>query len=431
MRPAPMHAHYDVIVVGGGTAGVVAAVQAGRAGARTLLLETTGILGGTIVNALLTAPDFFHAEGRPIIAGIGWELCLRALRECGQPPPEPGPPRGNVRFLLNPAIYAAVCDEAVQEAGVDLLLHVLPAAVCRPDADWTLTLATKTGLEDVTARVLVDCTGDANVVSLAGFDVRRSAELQPASLVVRLGGYDAKALDYPALQLAFEAAVAAGSVRRTDPGWARGQVGPFLRQYGGNATHLPGVDGRTSAGKTAAELEGRRAMMRLLRWARTQPGLGQCRVEHCAVECGIRETATIRGKRTVTAADYESGRLFEDAVCYAHYPVDIHRADYVEARPLAPGVRPTIPLGALLPEGSRFLIVAGRCAAGDQAANSAFRVKAPCMAMGQAAGAAAALAAQRGTDPADLPIADLRALLRRHGAIVPGPPDAPTAQASP
>jgi len=210
-----MSARYDVIVVGAGTAGVVAAVQAGRAGARTLLIEKNGIAGGTIVTARNPAPDFFHAEGRPIIAGIGWELCGRALHECGAPLPDPAG-RDRVRFLLNPAVYAAVCDEALQEAGVDTLFHAMPADAVWPGSEWTLTVCTNTGLRSLETRVLVDCTGDANVVGLAGYDLCRSAVLQPATLIFSVTCYDADSLDYPAIQRAFEAAAARGDVRLTD-----------------------------------------------------------------------------------------------------------------------------------------------------------------------------------------------------------------------
>jgi hypothetical protein len=209
-------------------------------------------------------------------------------------------------------------------------------------------------------------------------------------------------------------------MRRTDPGWQRGRFDFFLRGRGGNCIHIPDVDAHTSEGKTRAEIEGRRVMLRILRFCRTQPGLENFTITACAPECGIRETGTIRGKKRITIADYESGRMHDDAVCYSFYPVDIHRADHVDFRAIAPGVYPTIPLGAMLPEGGRRLVVAGRCIAGDAESNSSYRVEAACTATGQAAGAAAALAAARGCDLDEVPLDELRDLLRRHGAIVPG-----------
>ncbi len=414
--------NYDVCVVGGGTAGVMAAIQAGRAGAQTLLVEKEGVLGGSMITAAINAPASFHSWDRQVIAGIGWELVCRTLEETGQPAPDPAkasPQAGSYPIPIDRAVFAALADQAVLDAGVELLLHTMPAAAAFEDDAWSLSLCTKTGLRAVRARVLVDCTGDANAVTLAGFEVERSDELQPATLVVRTGGYDADALDYDAIQAAFEQAVAAGEMKLSDPGWSGGRIEFFLRSYGGNRIHVPGVDGRTSEGKTRAEIEGRRAMLRLLRFCRRQGGLENFRIEFFATECGIRETATIRGKKTITAADYESGRVWEDAVCYSHYSIDVHRETDIFHRHLKRGCEPTIPLGAMLPAGSRNLVVAGRCMAGDREANSSYRVEATCMAAGQAAGAVAALAARKGLDPADVPVRELRDLLARHGAIVP------------
>ncbi len=417
---------YDVVVVGGGTAGVVAAIQAGRAGASTLLVDKQGILGGTLVTGGISYPASFFAHGKQIIAGIGWELCCRTWQETGETPADPNTApawmrdAGILHQEINAAVFAALADQAVLDAGVHLLLHAMPATVSREESGWSLVLCTKTGLRTIRAAVLIDCTGDANVVTLAGLEVERNPELQAATLVVHVGGYDADTLDYETIQAAFDREVAAGRMRRTDPGWQQGRVDFFLRSYGGNRIHVVNVDGRTSEGKTRAEIEGRQAMLRMLRFCRSQPGLSGFRIISCASECGIRETVTIKGITKITLADYESGRLWEDAVCYSFYAIDSHRTDFIHGHLIGPGVFPTIPLGALLPCGGTGIIVAGRCASGDADANSAYRVEASCMAMGQAAGAAAALAANRGGDFATVPLPELRELLHRHGAIVPG-----------
>ena len=138
-------------------------------------------------------------------------------------------------------------------------------------------------------------------------------------------------------------------------------------------------------------------------------------------DVGVRETATIQGKCAVTVEDYTSGRIWDDAVCYSFYPVDLHRSSGggLQCEPLVEGVVPTIPRGALLPADSSNFLVAGRCIASDRLANSALRVQATCMATGQAAGAIAALSASTGVDPDELPIADVHQLLREHSAIVP------------
>jgi len=421
---ARMETHYDVIVIGGGTAGVIAALQAGRAGAATLLVEKNGMLGGTVTVGGVNYPGMFFAWGRQVVAGIGWELVRRSMEETSRELPDfsdPTDPRWQRHVRVDKAVYAALCDEAVASAGVDLLLHAMPAAVDEDDAGWRVELCTKEGLRPATAGVVIDATGDANAVALAGFEVVRPDTLQPGTLVMRLGGYDPETLDYEAVDIAFRQALRDGEIRHTDVGWRRDGPGAILRSRGGNANHISAGPAGTSEGRTEAELEARRAMMRMYRFFRRQPGLEEFGIEWVCPEVAIRETAVIRGKETITGDDYVAGRRYDDAVCYCFYPVDIHLDDGegVDFRELAPGTVPTIPRGAMLPAGSECLIAAGRCISGDRVAHSAYRVEATCMATGQAAGAMAAMSAAGGVDPEQLPIEEVRTLLRRHGAVVP------------
>ena len=416
---------YDVIVVGGGTAGTIAAIQAARAGACVLLVEKTGMLGGTMTMGGVNFPALFHAWGKQVIAGIGWDLVVATKQITGEQMPDFGPIGSNSRehIHIDAAVFAALCDEAVQDSGAQLLLHTMPAGVHREGDRWQLTLCTKTGLQSVETKVLVDATGDANVVQLADFEVIRPQPLQPGTLAMRVGGYDLDALDIPTIERALDEAIADGSVKLTDFAWQRSNaVRFFLTGRGRNNNHVTTGPADTSEGKTAAELAGRAAMLRMYRFFRAQPGLEHFTLEYVAPECGVRETVVIKGKTTITGKDYTSGRQWKDAVCYSFYPIDIHQDDGVKGiyTLLAKGVVPTIPRGAMLPEGSRALIVAGRCISGDREAHSAYRVEASCMAMGQAAGAMAALAAQRECDVEELPIADVHDLLRRYGAIIPG-----------
>ncbi len=163
---------------------------------------------------------------------------------------------------------------------------------------------------------------------------------------------------------------------------------------------------------TAANLAGRKRVLAKVRSEKN-------RLMFLQFEASHRESYRIVGETVITVDDYTSGRVFEDAVCYAFYPVDLHTDEGGKPQPLADGVVPTIPLRALVPKGSRHLLVAGRCVSSDRLGNSGLRVQASCMAMGQAAGAAAALAAARGTTPLDLPLDEIRSLLRLHSAIVP------------
>jgi len=420
-----MNEEYDVIVIGGGTAGTVAAIQAGRAGADTLLVEKNGVLGGTLTVAGVNYPALFHAWGKQVIAGIGWELVRRTLEETSAEPPDfsdTAAPHWKHHVQVDKAIYAALSDQAVLDAGVEMLFHAMPAAVAFEAGRWRVDVCTKSGLKRTAAKVLIDATGDANAVALAGFDLIRHSPPQPGTLVMHCGGYDADELDIEAIDIAARQAIADGELLVTDVGWRPDGAAGFLRGRGHNSNHITVVEADSSEGRTGAEIAARQSMLRMYRFFRRQKGLEGFRIEWFAPECGIRETVVIRGKATITGADYVAGRRYADAVCYCFYPIDIHldHGQGVDWRPLAEGVVPTIPRGAMLPAGSRFLLVAGRCISGDKEAHSAYRVEAPCMATGQAAGAMAALSAQTGADPEDLPIPDVHAMLRQNGAIVPG-----------
>ena len=415
-----MKQEYDVVVIGGGTAGTIAAIQAGRAGARTLLVEKNGMLGGTMTLGGINFPAHFFAWGQRIIGGIGWELVSRTFAEAGQPRPDPA--EGSRHLTIDATLYAALADEAVLNAGVDLLFHAMPASVQRTGEAWNVQVCTKQGLQSCHTKVLIDATGDANAVALAGFELIHPSTIQPGTLSFSCAGYNPDDLDYDALKEAADKAIAAGELLTTDVAWRDDGPRNLLQRHGSNANHLHTPHADTSEGRSGVEIEGRRALMRMYRFFRRQPGLENFRIDWTCPEVGIRESVTIKGKKTITVSDYESGKAYDDAVCYAFYPVDEHLNDGkgINARQLREGTLPTIPRGALLPENSRFLLVAGRCLSSDREANSGLRVECPCMAMGQAAGAMATLSARTGIDPESLPMQDIHALLREHKAVVPG-----------
>lgn len=420
---------FDVAVIGGGPSGLTAAVQAARAGARTLLVEKSGILGGTTTLAGVNAPGIFHAWGHQIIRGIGWEWVEQTQRFTGQQIPDfSAPENRNLRhwqscFKINVPVYAALADRLVINAGVELWLHTMLAETfySQSDKTWLLRVCQKDGLKSLKAKVLIDCTGDANAVALAGFGVRRPDMLQPGTLIFRASGYDVESLDLPALEAAFLRAVGEGAMERSDFYVAEKPVSCFLRNRGVNAMHVTKIDATTSEGKTEAELRARATLLRIVRFLRTQPGLANFAIEHMSSECGIRETVTIDGELCITGDDYASGRVWGDSLCHSFFPIDIHNSNGggVDTRPLAEGILPTIPLRSQLPRGSLRLIVAGRTICSDREANSALRVQATAMATGQVAGATAALAAARDCDLRDVRLAAIRELLAAHGAIVP------------
>lgn len=412
----------DVLVVGGGTAGAVAAIQAGRLGARTVLVEAGSQLGGTLSTGGVDFPGLFHAWGRQVIAGIGWDLVTQTAALTANPLPDFSIPTGRShpkhQVRIHGGLYAAVAEDACLKAGVQLRYYETPlAAEPAPGGGFRVRLAGKGLQAEVAARTIVDCTGSATIVGMLGLPRLREEVTQPGTLIYRLGGYETAKLDLAALDAAAKAAVADGKLQSVD---FRHNLRGFLGGGGENATHVPGADSSTSATHTKANADGRQGLLRMVRFLKSHPGFEKLRIERLQPETGVRETFRIDGETRVTVDDYTSGRVFPDAIAYAFYPVDLHDEKGIRPKHLAEGVVPTIPLGALIPKGSRNILVAGRCISSDRLANSGLRVQAACMAMGQAAGAAAALAAKLGTTPAKVPLADLRMVLQSHGAIVPG-----------
>lgn len=372
----------DVLVVGGGTAGTIAAIQAGRAGAKTVLVERGSQLGGTTTTGGVAFPGLFDAWGKQVIAGIGWELVKAAVELDGGTLPDFSKTpvhHWENQVQVNPFVYALLVEEACVDAGVEIAFYESPLSIGETADGWLVESAGPGTRRRVLCGQIIDCTGGASVVGMLNLPRLRDNETQPGSLLYKLGG------DY-----------------------LPGRAQP-------DQLYVHGADSSTSVTLTKANMDGRRALLEKLRAQK-----GVARLTHLQPETADRESYRIEGETVITVDDYAAGRLFEDALCHAFYPVDLHTRDGVKPKPLAKGTVPTVPLGALIPRGSRNLLVAGRCVSSDRLANSGLRVQASCMAMGQAAGAAAALAAKTNTTPHDVPLESIRELLRSHGAIVPG-----------
>jgi len=410
----------DVIVIGGGTAGTIAAIQAGRLGARTVLVEAGSQPGGTTTTGGVDFPGLFHAWGSQVIAGIGWELVVAAANLNGDDLPDFTKPTGRQHWRhqvrICGALYAALAEEACGKAGVQLRYYESPQSVTATTDGWRVRLVGKGTVVEVTTKQLIDCTGSASIVGLAGFARLREKDRQPGTLIYRLGGYELPTIDLNALQARHAAAVKSGTLKRTD---INGTIAGFLGKGGESGNHIVGADSSTSETHSESNILGRQALLRVLRFLKEDPGFALLRIERLQPETGVRETFRIVGETMVKVEDYESGRVFGDAVAHSFYPIDLHFEGGVRPKHLNEGIVPTIPLGALIPKGSKHLMVAGRCLGSDQLANSALRVQASCMAMGQAAGVTAALAAKTGVSPLQVPLAKIRSELTRHGAIAP------------
>ena len=416
----------DVLIIGGGTAGTIAAIQSARAGAQTAVIEMSGQLGGTMTTGGVSAPAYFWGRDRQIIAGIGWELvCKTKTLDGSEYPPFtiPNQRRPSYHVSVNPSVYALVAEEACLDAGVELHYHEILTNIQETAQGWEVETVGKGLRRTIQTCEVIDCTGDADVVEMAGFTRLKGELRQPGTLIFRFGGYSVNDLDMEIVQEHYEQAVADGRLRPGDfwLGDSQPFIG-FLRNGGANQQHIFKADSTTSDTQTHANIEGRRSAMRLLKFIQSIPECESAQLESLCTQAAIRETYRIVGEETITYQDYMAGRYFEDALCYSLYFIDVHTEAGVEHEFVPGNLVPTIPFRALIPQGSQRLLAAGRCVSSDRLANSALRVEASCMAMGQAAGAAAALGAQRGISSRQVSVGDIRALLRKHQAIVPAEP---------
>ena len=369
----------DVLVVGGGTAGTIAAIQAARAGAKTMIVERNSQLGGTTTTGGVAFPGLFDAWGKQIIAGIGWELVRESVELDGGKLPDFSkvPPRHWINQVrVNQFLYPLLAQEKCEQAGVQIAFYEFPQAISEVDGGWQVDCVGFGTQRRVACKQIIDCTGGAEVVGLLNLPRLRETETQPGSMLFSLGSANS-------------------------PG--RGGL---------QALYVHGADSTNSRTATDANLTGRRAVLAKVRKDKR-------RLMHMQPEASFRESYRILGETIITVEDYTSGRLFEDAVCNAFYPVDLHTKTGVRPKPLAPGTVPTVPLRALIPKDSRNIMVAGRCVSSDRLANSGLRVQAPCMAMGQAAGGTAALAASGSKSPLEVPLNEIHKVLKDNGAIVP------------
>ncbi|MBT3192682.1 MAG: FAD-dependent oxidoreductase [Verrucomicrobia bacterium] len=413
----------DVLVVGGGTAGVVAAIQAGRMGAKTLLVERNSQLGGTTTTGGVNFPGLFHAWGKQLIAGIGWELVTKTVAmEGGRLPDFSVVPRSHPahQVRVNAPLYALLAEQACVEAGVSLAYYQYPNAIVETAKGWQVEIAGQGVNYQVRCRQIIDCTGGATLVGMAGFERMRGETRQPGTMVTRFKGFSSSAIKKNAkqIQAKYDEWLRAGKLKKGDT-WSGNAISP-ISSGSGNTNHIFGADSSSAATQTQANLDGRACIMRLLAFYRSLPGGEKTSISTMMTETAVRETYRIKGETVVTVDDYTSGRTFDDAVCYSFYPIDLHDAHGVRPEKLKPGTFPTIPRGALIPKRSKNMMVAGRCLSSDRLANSAARVQASCMAMGQAAGATAALAVMRDTTPSDVPLREIHSALADHNAIVIG-----------
>jgi hypothetical protein len=410
-REVPLHTDADVIVCGAGPAGVTAAITAARAGARVRLFELHGSLGGVWTSSLL---GYLLDFNKP---GFNQEL-VRRLRER-----EAVPPGGEDGLCYHPEEMKVLLEELCMSAGVKVQLHTRVAAAYREGRTLTTVLTeSKSGRQAWQAPVFIDATGDGDLGALAGCDFEigeaKACPCQPMSMNVLLVVKDANLLkemihEGPAAKKEADKLALLREIRRTgiEPSYGK----PTMFRVRDNLllvmmNHEYGINATDAAAVTEATIRARGELHQIVRGLRKLGGPWEgVQLIASPEQIGIRDGRRIRGRFVVTQEDVVQGARYEDAVVRPTFPVDIH-AMTAEGNKTSPyggrGVRVKpydIPLRALIARDVDGLMMAGRCISGDFIAHASYRVTGNAVAMGEAAGATAAVAAKHKTAPHGVP----------------------------
>lgn len=424
-KTLPVFGDYDVVVVGGGPAGIAASVSAARHGARTLLVERYGFLGGMGTAGGVTnfAGLYGKREGEMtlLVRGVADDLLARIDALGGLNKPQDGM-QGRIRVRsYDTSVYKCAADQLLLDAGVELLFHAWAAAVLMDGSRIAaLVVETKSGRQAIRANAFVDGSGDADVAAFAGvpFEVGDGAGsgLFPTTMF-RVGQVDApRALAAVGEFKAINELMT--RVRERDPQAYRfPRDGAILRpnidprEWRANVTQIRNARGDAMNGVDARELsagevEGRRQIGEYFRFLRAEvPGFEQSAIVEIAPQVGIRETRRIEGLYALTGEDILSSARFDDSIGINAWPMEMHAAGRIEWAFPRDEARTynQLPWRMLVPRGVDNLLVAGRCASMTHEGQSAARASGGCFVMGQAAGTAAAALGSGRFEDVDVP----------------------------
>lgn len=433
-RATEIFGEYEVVVLGGGPAGIAAASAAGALGRKTLLIERYGFLGGMGTAAGVTNFCGLHAnvhgEIRQVVHGCADELLARIERLGGLN--EPHLIFGKTKAqAYDSATYKIAADDLLISRRVAILFHALAAGVVMdgPRID-ALMLETKSGRRAVRGGIFIDCSGDGDLAAFAGAPFEMGADdgsmLYP-SMMFRLSGVDAGA---------------AGAAWKTipelmDQAEKRGvrfpRKGAIVRpqkhaiEWRANVTQLKSANGRALDGTdarelSAGEIEGRRQVLAFFDFLKADvPGFADSYIVDIPPQLGVRETRRITGRYSLSRDDVLSCASFDDTIGVNGWPIEAHVAgDVLWEWPEIPTSRGYnhLPYRMLLPPTIDNLLVAGRCASMTHEGQSAARVSGACFVMGEAAGTAGHIALSTGSSPADISVATLQQQLDRNGVFL-------------
>jgi hypothetical protein len=418
-RELPVLSEVDVLVVGGGPAGIGAAIAAGREGARALLVERHGMLGGMWTAGMVNPFFDFRRKGWLVAELIDRLNAEGAWRD------DPWRATFDVEAMVR------TLEAMMGEAGAGFLYHVFAADTIVADGVVRgVVTESKAGRHAVMAKVVIDCSGDGDVAARAGvpYELGRMSDglMQPMTLmfeIVGTGDYEQPGGSGHTYDRMVEA------IEEHDLGvelpFGRVNYAPAIIKLPPpdnavvQATHVYRLNALDPGDLTKGIVDARKQARDLVEVMRRMEGLENVRLVRTGPTIGVRETRRVCGRYRLDEEDIAEGRRFGDAVTNCTFCVDVHEPAPGAGLPSGHNtpMKPyEIPYRCLLPEGIENLLVAGRCISGSHIAHASYRVTGNCMAMGQAAGLAAAMALKRGRAPGDLPGEELRAALAERGA---------------
>ena len=415
----------DVIVVGGGPAGMASAISSARHGAKTLLIERYNCLGGMGTSGLVYPFMFQHAKER-VVKGIFDEIVKR-LKNSGGYREE----HGYGKFDIE--IYKSVLEEMCIKNKVELLYQTLVVDVLvKNNKILGVMVENKTGRQMMLGKIIIDATGDADIAYKAGVPYKEGREkdglTQPMTLMFRVGGVKREEVEKyrmkNPLDHYFQKLMNEAMKNKDLMPIAVDEILFFYYLHKGevivNTTRIPGLKGTNAWDLTKATIEGRKQVMSLIKFFRKYlPGFENCYLISTGPTIGVRETRRIEGEYTITEKDILSCRKFPDVIACGFYGVDIHKPeDGTTMKPIGLDKSYDIPYRALIPKKIKNLLVAGRCISSTHEAHSAIRIQPQCMAIGQAAGTAAALSLKAKTIPRKLDIKKLQIALIKDGVYL-------------
>jgi hypothetical protein len=436
----------DVLVIGGGPSGIMAALAAAEDGLNVMLVESRSFVGGNMTIGLPIL-GFLGQKGNQIIKGLPQKLIDRLKAVQASSEHRPCPLHMSLT-LVEPEAVKTVGLQMLVESKVDVLFYAFCAGVVmEKDELKGVIIESKAGREVILAKTIIDCSGDADVAYRAGVPCEYGNEdggVQPPTLMFCLGGVDTEKLrtsvaEEPRTYLTdfipaeyfgqnnqfvlvgmrnlIKKAQDAGLTLATErtiliTGLRKGEVWV-------NMTRVNGVNGTDPGSLSHGEIEGRHQIHDIQKYLiEYVPGFENAYFLKTAPFLGIRETRRIQGFYTMTREDIMTCRHFDDSIAVASYPLDIHHPQGGGCTLEWCGDCYDIPYRSLVPQKVKNLIVAGRCISTTHEAMSAIRVMAPCMAMGEAAGRAAKMAVRQGIQPADIDVKKLQQELLEKGAYL-------------